>query len=105
MKTSKLQISNTLLARFGRWLLKVSDALFEIIVGLYTTWMASSSKTYTVPCRTLTSIFQDLHVDTVSLLKVDVEGAEVAVSHSPPPSTVTHLKYAPTEQNHHLTLC
>lgn len=95
-----LQISKTMLARFGRWLLKVSATLFDVILGLYTTWMASASKTYTVPCRTLTSIFQDLHVANVSLLKVDVEGAEVAVRHShPSPSRRSICTALPTNRS------
>lgn len=77
--TTIMQISSTFLARFGRGLLNLSATLFNFILGLYTSWMAAASTTYTVPCRTLTSIFQDHNVNAVALLKVDVEGAEVSV--------------------------
>eukprot|EP00892_Ulva_mutabilis_P007679 jgi/Ulvmu1/5283/UM022_0077.1 len=73
------RISHSALAKFGRWMLNTSETLFEWILSMYTWWMASASVTYSVPMLTLATIFKQQAIDNVALLKVDVEGAEVAV--------------------------
>jgi FkbM family methyltransferase len=75
-----LQVSQAPVARLAAWLRRTWVWLFEVLLHLYVWWMASSTQTYDVANRTLSSLVRQYGITKISLLKIDVEGAELQVS-------------------------
>jgi FkbM family methyltransferase len=79
LSQKRMQLRTLPLARLGRLLRVVAPALFALVKSVFITWLRSGSQTFVVPQRTLSTLFEEQGLEVIDCLKVDVEGAEIAV--------------------------
>jgi Methyltransferase FkbM domain len=77
-----LQIYGTLPARTLRFVKGWLPALVQPTLALHCAWLAAGKQQFSVPGRTLQSLFAALHLERVDLLKIDTEGMELEVRYN-----------------------
>lgn len=77
---ARMQLGKSWLAGLARFLKRTLGGVFPWIVGLYSGWMMTGRRTYSVQGVSMHTLMQRPDCQgQVSLLKVDVEGAEMLV--------------------------
>lgn len=76
---ASMQVSDTAGAALLRFTQAWLPALLEPLLALYCAYMLAGQQRFMVPARPLRHILAELELSSVSLLKVDTEGAELEV--------------------------
>ena len=74
-----LQLYQSLQARVLRFLQRWAAFLVAPLLALHCRFLLARQQRFAVPRRTLASLFRQLRIARVHLLKVDTEGAEAEV--------------------------